>query len=79
MQSVLRPKVKSMPKVIVQGVDNSGMNSTVNSAGKESAHNQSASGGPKLIVRKNQGLVQEDSKGVPITPPGIGDNNKIIP
>ena len=51
----------------------------MNSAGKESAHNQSASSAPKLVVRKNQGLVQEDSKGVPTAPPGIADNNKTIP
>ena len=46
---------------MVQGVPSSGMNNTVNSAGKESPHNQSASSVPKLVVRKNQGLVQEDS------------------
>ena len=45
----------------------------------ESAHNQSASSVPKLVVRKDEGLVQEDSKGVPTTPLGIGDNNKAIP
>ena len=28
------------------------MNSTVNSAGKESAHNQSESSTPKMVVRK---------------------------
>ena len=55
------------------------MNSTVNSTGKESAHNQSASSVPKLVVRKNQGLVQEDSKGVSTASLGIGDNNKAIP
>ena len=54
VQNVLRPKVKFVHKVNVQS---SGMNSTVNSAGKESAHNQSASSVPKLVVRKNQGLV----------------------
>ena len=76
VQNVLRPKVKLVPKVNVQS---SGMNSTVNSAGKESAYNQSASSVPKLVVRKDQGLVQEDSKGVPTAPIGIGDNNKAIP
>ena len=30
-------------------------------------------------MRRNQGLVQEDSKGVPTAPHGIGDNNKAIP
>ena len=55
------------------------MNSTVNSTRKENTHNQSASCVPKLVVRKNQGIVQEDSKGVPTAPPGIGDNNKTIP
>ena len=79
VQSVLRPKGKLLPKANVQGVHSSGMNSTVNSAGKESAHNQSASSTPKLVLRKNQGIVQEDSKGVPTAPPGIGDNNKTIP
>ena len=75
-QNVLRPKVKLVPKLNVQ---NSGMNSTVNSAGRESAHNQSANNVPKLVVRKDQGLVQEDSKGVPTAPIGIGNNNKAIP
>ena len=79
VQSVLRPMVKLVPKTNVQSVHSSRMNSTVNSAGKESAHNQSASSDPKLVVRKNQGLVQEDSKGVPTAPLGIGDNNKTIP
>ena len=51
----------------------------MNSAGKESAYNQSASSVPKLVVRKDQGLVQEDSKCVPTAPFGIGDNNKAIP
>ena len=63
----------------MHGVHSSGMNSTVNSPGKGSGHNQSASSVPKLVVRKNQGLVQEDSKGVPTAPFGIGDNNKTIP
>ena len=76
VQNVLRPKVKLMPKVNVQS---SGMNSTVNSAGKESAHNQSASSVPKLVVRKDPGLVQEDNKDVPTAPLGIGKNNKAIP
>ena len=76
VQNVLRPKVKLVPKANVQS---SGMNSTVNSAGKESAHNQSASSVPKLVVRKDQGLVQEDSKGVPTAPLGISNNNKAIP
>ena len=78
LQSVLRPKVKLVPKANVKGVHCSGMNSMVNSAGKESTHNQSTSCVPKLVVRKNQGLVQEDGKGVPTAPPGIGDNNKTI-
>ena len=69
VQSEFRPKVKLVPKANVQGVHSSGMNSTVNGAGKESAHNQSASSTPKLVVRKNQGLVQENSKGVPTAPP----------
>ena len=30
-------------------------------------------------MRKNQGLVHEESKGVPTAPPGISDNNKTIP
>ena len=34
---------------------------------------------PKLVVRKDQGLVQEDSKGMPTAPPGIGDNSETIP
>ena len=76
VQNVLRPKVKLVPKGNVQS---SGINSTVNSAGKVSAHNQSASSVPKLVVRKNRGLVQENSKGVPTAPLGIGDNNKTIP
>ena len=76
VQNVLRPKVKVMPKANVQC---SGMNSTVNSAGKESAHNQSASSVPKLVVRKDQGLVEEESKGVATAPLGIGNNNKAIP
>ena len=76
VQNVLRPKVKLVPKVNVQS---SGLNSTVNSAEKESAYNQSASSVPKLVVRKDQRLVQEDSKGVPTAPIGIGDNNKAIP
>ena len=76
VQNVLRPKVKLMPKANVQS---SGMNSTVNSGGKESAHNQSASSVPKLVVRKDHRLVQEDSKGVPTAPLGIGDSNKAIP
>ena len=67
-KNVLRPKVKLVPKVNVQS---SGMNSTVNSAGKESAYNQSASSVPKLVVRKDQRLVQEDSKDVPTAPLGI--------
>ena len=68
--------MKLVPKANVQS---SGMNSTVNSAGNESAHNQSTGSVPKLVVRKNQGLVQEDNKGVPTAPLGIGDNNKAIP
>ena len=79
VQSVLRPKVKLVSKANVHGVHSPGMNSTENSAGKESIHNQSASGVPKLVVRKNQGIVQEDSKGELTAPPGIGDNNKTIP
>ena len=76
VQNVLRPKVKLVPKANVQS---SGMNSTVNSAGKESAYNQSASSVPKLVVRKDQGLVQGYSKGGPTVPLGIGNNNKAIP
>ena len=53
------------------------MNNTVNSTGKKSAYYQSASSAPKLVVRKNQGLVQEDSKGVSTAPQGIGDNTTI--
>ena len=64
------PKVKLVPKANIQS---SGMNSTAKSAQKESAHNQSASSVPKLVVRKNQGLVQEESKGVPTAPLGIGN------
>ena len=71
--------MKLVPKANVQSGHTSRMNSTVNSAGKESAHNQSASSTPKVVMRKNQGLVQKDSKGVPTAPPGIGDNNKNIP
>ena len=71
--------MKLVPKANVQGVHKSRMNSTMNSAGKESAHNQSASSTPKLIMRKNQGLVQEDSKCVPTVSPGISDINKTIP
>ena len=77
VQSVLRPMVKLVPKANVQGVHSSAINSAVNSPGKESAHNESCA--PKLVVRKNQGLVQEDSKGVPTAPPGIDDNNKTMP
>ena len=76
VQNVLRPKVKLVPKVDVQSL---GLNSTVNSADKESAYNQSASSVPKLVVRKDQRLVQKDSKGVPTAPIGIGNNNKAIP
>ena len=76
VQNVLRPKVKLMPEANMQS---SGMNSTVNSAGKESAYNQSASSVPKLVVRKDQGLVQEEIKGVPTAPLGICNNNKAIP
>ena len=76
VQNVLRPKVKLVPQVNVQ---HSGMNSNVNSVGKESAYNQSASSVPKLVVRKDQRLVQEDSKGVSTAPLGIGNNNKAIP
>ena len=76
VQNVLRPKVKLMPKANVQS---SGMNSTVNSAGKESAYNQSASSVPKKVVKKDQGIVQEEIKGVPTAPLGIGNNNKAIP
>ena len=75
-QNVLKPRVKLMPKANVQSSE---MNSTVNSVGKESAHNQGASSVSKLVVRKDQGLVQEDSKGVPTAPLGIGSNNKAIP
>ena len=64
-----------VPKANVQS---SRMNSTVNSAGNESAHNQSASSVPKLLVRKDQGLVQEDNKGVPPAPLRIGNNNKAM-
>ena len=77
--SVLMPMVKLVPKANVQGVHRPGMNSTVQSAGKESAHYQCASSAPKLVVRKNQGLVQQDSKGVPTAPPGIGHSNETIP
>ena len=76
VQNVLKLKMKLVPKANVQS---SGMNSTVNSAGKESAHNQSASSVPKLVVRRNQGLVPEDSKGVPTALLGTGNNNKAIP
>ena len=38
VQSMLRAKVKLVPRANVQGVHSSGMNSTVNSAGKESTH-----------------------------------------
>ena len=79
VQIALRPMVKLVPKAKVQSVHNSKMNSIGNSARKESAHNQSANSAPKLVVRKNHGLVQEDSKGVPTAPPWIGDNNKTIP
>ena len=64
VQNVLRPKVKLVPKANVQS---SGMNSTVNRAGKERTHNQSARSVQKLAVRKDQGLVQENSNGVPTT------------
>ena len=66
--------VELVPKANVQGIHSSGMNITVNSAGKESVHNQSARSAPELVVRKNLGLVKEDSKGVPTAPPGICDN-----
>ena len=78
VQSVSRPMVKVVPTANVPGVHSSGMNSTVNSAGKEGAHNQSANSAP-MVVKKNQGLVQVGSKGVPTAPQGIGDNNKTIP
>ena len=55
------------------------MNSTVNSAAKESAPRQSACSVPKLVVRKNQGLVQKKSIGVFTAPLGIDNNNKAIP
>ena len=82
---MLRPRVKVLPKAKMQSVHNSRVNNTVNKAGKESSLNQSTSStkginsAPKLFVRKDQGLVQEDSKGVPTAPSGIGDNNKAIP
>ena len=79
VQCVLRPMVKLVPKTNVQDVYSSGMNSTLNSAGKEIAHNQSENSVPKLVVRKNQGIVLKDGKCMPTAPPGIGDNNKIIP
>ena len=41
VQSVLRSTVKLVPKANVQSVHSSRVNSTVNSAGKESAHNHS--------------------------------------
>ena len=50
--------MKLVPKVNVQS---SGLKSTVNSAGKEGAYNESASSVPKLVVRKDQRLVQENS------------------
>ena len=83
--SVLRPKTKLVPTVNVQSVHSSIVNSTVNSAGKVCYHNQSVSRAkgintaPKLVVRTDQGLVQEDSKGEPTATPETGDNNKIIP
>ena len=85
VQSLLRPMIKLVPTANMQSVHSSRVNSTVNSAGKESAHNQSErsakgiNSAPKLAVRKNQGLVQGDSKGVLTTPPWIGNNNKTIP
>ena len=48
---------KFVPKANVQTVQISRMHSIMDSAGKESTHNQSASSVPKLIVRKNEGLV----------------------
>ena len=84
MQSLLRPMVKLVLEANVQSVHSSRVNSTGNSAGKESAYNQSASSAqgiknaPKWVVRKDEGLMQEDSKGVPTVSPGIGDNNKTI-
>ena len=78
VQSVLRPMVKLVSKANVQSVHSLRVNGTVNIAGNKTAHNQSASSAkginsaPKLVVRK-------DRKGVPTTPPGIGDNNKSIP
>ena len=79
VQRMLRPMVKLVPKANVQDVQSLRMNSTLNSARKESAHNQSADSVSKLVVQKSQGLVQEDSKGVPTAPLGIGDNDKAIP
>ena len=40
---------------------------------------KSASSVPKLVVRKRQGIVQQDNKGVPTALPGSGDDNKTIP
>ena len=49
MQSVLMPMVKLVPKANVQSVHSSRVNSTVNSAGKESAHKQSASSAKVML------------------------------
>ena len=68
-----------MKLVLKINVQKSGMNSTVNSTGKEGAYNQSASSVPKLVVRKDQRSMQEGSKGVPTVPIGIGNNNIAIP
>ena len=40
VQSVLRPMVNLVTKANVQGIPGSGMNNTLNSAGKKSTHNQ---------------------------------------
>ena len=60
VQSLLRPMVKLVPKANVQSVHSSRMNSTVESAAKENAPNQSASSAKginsalKVVVRKDQ-------------------------
>ena len=53
--------VENVPKANVESVHSSRVNSTVNSAGRKSAHNQSVNSAkgisnvPKLVVRKDQG------------------------
>ena len=62
--------VEFVPRANVQCVHSSGMNSTVNSAGKESVHNQSASSAPVLWVRI-KAYCKRIAKVCPLLPQGL--------